>query len=72
MLLHFRDYVGKYVMHCHNLIHEDHAMMARWDIVDPVTPEPTDPDTGGGDTGDGGGDPPTDNETPPGRGKGRR
>jgi FtsP/CotA-like multicopper oxidase with cupredoxin domain len=19
-------------MHCHNLIHEDHAMMLRWDI----------------------------------------
>ncbi len=29
----FRDWVGKYPMHCHNLIHEDHAMMVRWDIV---------------------------------------
>lgn len=35
VLLHFRDFTGKYVMHCHNLIHEDHAMMVRWDIVDP-------------------------------------
>lgn len=28
----FRDYVGKYVMHCHNLVHEDHAMMLRFDV----------------------------------------
>lgn len=33
VLLRFRDYKGKYVMHCHNLIHEDHSMMLRWDIV---------------------------------------
>jgi FtsP/CotA-like multicopper oxidase with cupredoxin domain len=33
VFLRFRDYVGKYMMHCHNLIHEDHAMMIRWDIV---------------------------------------
>ena len=29
----FRDFTGKYVMHCHNVVHEDHAMMVRWDIV---------------------------------------
>ncbi len=29
----FRDFLGKYPMHCHNLIHEDHAMMIRFDIV---------------------------------------
>jgi len=29
----FRDFLGKYPMHCHNLTHEDHAMMFRWDIV---------------------------------------
>ena len=28
----FRDFKGKYVMHCHNVIHEDHAMMVRWDL----------------------------------------
>jgi FtsP/CotA-like multicopper oxidase with cupredoxin domain len=28
----FRDFHGRYPMHCHNLIHEDHAMMLRWDI----------------------------------------
>ncbi|CAA0096504.1 Spore coat protein A [BD1-7 clade bacterium] len=30
-----RDFLGKYVMHCHNVVHEDHAMMIRWDIVEP-------------------------------------
>jgi len=29
----FRDFLGKYVMHCHNVLHEDHTMMWRWDIV---------------------------------------
>ncbi|MEX2500137.1 MAG: multicopper oxidase domain-containing protein [Wenzhouxiangellaceae bacterium] len=29
----WRDFLGKYVMHCHNVVHEDHAMMIRWDIV---------------------------------------
>jgi FtsP/CotA-like multicopper oxidase with cupredoxin domain len=33
ILIRFRDFRGKYVMHCHNLIHEDHAMMLRFDIV---------------------------------------
>ena len=31
----WRDFLGKYVMHCHNVVHEDHAMMIRWDIVEP-------------------------------------
>lgn len=30
----FRDFTGKYMMHCHNTIHEDHAMMLRFDVVD--------------------------------------
>ncbi|MEJ5989223.1 multicopper oxidase domain-containing protein [Ramlibacter sp. PS3R-8] len=33
VLLRFRDFPGRYMMHCHNLTHEDHAMMLRWDIV---------------------------------------
>jgi FtsP/CotA-like multicopper oxidase with cupredoxin domain len=28
----FRDLQGRYVMHCHNVVHEDHAMMIRYDI----------------------------------------
>lgn len=31
--LRFRDFTGRHVMHCHNTIHEDHAMMIRFDIV---------------------------------------
>jgi FtsP/CotA-like multicopper oxidase with cupredoxin domain len=33
----FRDFTGRYLIHCHNMGHEDNFMMARWDIVD--TPE---------------------------------
>jgi FtsP/CotA-like multicopper oxidase with cupredoxin domain len=33
LVMKFRDYTGKYMMHCHNLVHEDHAMMIRWDVV---------------------------------------
>jgi FtsP/CotA-like multicopper oxidase with cupredoxin domain len=33
VLIKFRDFTGKYVMHCHNLSHEDHAMMIRFDVV---------------------------------------
>lgn len=29
----FRDYKGIYPMHCHNVVHEDHAMMMMWKIV---------------------------------------
>jgi FtsP/CotA-like multicopper oxidase with cupredoxin domain len=32
VFLRFRDFTGKYIMHCHNTIHEDHAMMGRYDI----------------------------------------
>jgi FtsP/CotA-like multicopper oxidase with cupredoxin domain len=28
----FRDFTGNYVAHCHNLAHEDHAMMFGWRI----------------------------------------
>lgn len=29
----FTDYTGKYMMHCHNTVHEDQAMMIRYDVV---------------------------------------
>ncbi len=32
VFMRFRDFPGRYVMHCHNTIHEDHGMMARYDI----------------------------------------
>jgi FtsP/CotA-like multicopper oxidase with cupredoxin domain len=28
----FRDFHGRYPLHCHNMVHEDHAMMGRWEI----------------------------------------
>ena len=28
----FRDYNGRYLIHCHNMGHEDNFMMVRWDI----------------------------------------
>ncbi|MBG6071823.1 MULTISPECIES: multicopper oxidase family protein [unclassified Polaromonas] len=34
VFIRFRDFTGKYMMHCHNTIHEDHAMMIRYDIVE--------------------------------------
>jgi len=37
--LKFRDYAGPFVFHCHNIAHEDMAMMARFDI----RPEPGKP-----------------------------
>jgi FtsP/CotA-like multicopper oxidase with cupredoxin domain len=33
--LRFRDWTGRYPIHCHNTVHEDHAMMLRWEVVDP-------------------------------------
>lgn len=29
----FRDWLGKYPIHCHNVVHEDHAMMALWNVA---------------------------------------
>jgi FtsP/CotA-like multicopper oxidase with cupredoxin domain len=29
----FRDFIGPYVAHCHNLMHEDHAMMFGWETI---------------------------------------
>jgi FtsP/CotA-like multicopper oxidase with cupredoxin domain len=46
VFLRFRDFAGKYVMHCHNMIHEDHMMMVRWDIV----ADDDDSDSGGSDS----------------------
>jgi len=28
-----QENIGRYPMHCHNLTHEDHAMMLRWDVL---------------------------------------
>ena len=36
----FRDFVGKYLIHCHNMAHEDAFMMVRWDICLMRLPKP--------------------------------
>jgi hypothetical protein len=42
-----RDFLGYYVSHCHNTMHEDHSMLMRWDSMAPgnivlaPTPMPT-------------------------------
>lgn len=33
LYMQFRDFLGKYLIHCHNMNHEDVFMMVRWDIV---------------------------------------
>jgi len=33
VFMRFQDFLGRYPAHCHNLVHEDHAMMFRWDVV---------------------------------------
>ncbi|GAC1450721.1 MAG: hypothetical protein PVSMB11_11880 [Desulfuromonadaceae bacterium] len=59
-----RDFLGTYVQHCHNTMHEDHAMLLRWDavgthVVDTCMPtfdgvyfDPTFPLTGGTNSND--------------------
>jgi FtsP/CotA-like multicopper oxidase with cupredoxin domain len=45
--IHFREFAGTYVEHCHNTQHEDNSMLLRWDIEYPgqfqvmATPLPT-------------------------------
>jgi FtsP/CotA-like multicopper oxidase with cupredoxin domain len=34
IVMRFRDFRGGYPMHCHNTVHEDHAMMLLWQVQD--------------------------------------
>jgi FtsP/CotA-like multicopper oxidase with cupredoxin domain len=34
----FRDWQGMFMQHCHNTVHEDHAMLMRWEINDGGAP----------------------------------
>jgi spore coat protein A, manganese oxidase len=38
LLIKFEKGAGKYMVHCHNLVHEDHDMMGQFEIVDAATP----------------------------------
>jgi spore coat protein A, manganese oxidase len=40
VLIKFEKGRGKYMMHCHNLVHEDHDMMAQFQIVDAAQAAP--------------------------------
>nr|WP_077049028.1 multicopper oxidase domain-containing protein [Pseudomonas sp. KK4] len=35
MAIHFREFAGTYMEHCHNTQHEDSSMLLRWDIEHP-------------------------------------
>ena len=39
--------IGRYMMHCHNLVHEDHDMMLQFEVgqggPDPITTDPAKP-----------------------------
>ncbi len=39
---HFSDFVGKYVIHCHMLDHEDHGLMTQFDVVATQALQPAD------------------------------
>ena len=38
LLIRFDSGEGRYMMHCHNLVHEDHDMMAQFEIRNPAVP----------------------------------
>ena len=33
VMIRFEQFRGRYMLHCHNLEHEDHMMMSRFDVV---------------------------------------
>jgi len=35
IFMQFRNFHKNYPLHCHNVVHEDHAMMVRFEVVDP-------------------------------------
>jgi spore coat protein A len=39
---HFSDFVGKYVIHCHMLDHEDHGLMTQFEVVRSAARQPAD------------------------------
>jgi FtsP/CotA-like multicopper oxidase with cupredoxin domain len=38
LTMQFRDWGGMFMEHCHNTVHEDHAMLLRWEIDDGGAP----------------------------------
>jgi hypothetical protein len=37
----FREFAGMFMEHCHNTVHEDHAMLIRYDVNRGPVPLPT-------------------------------
>ena len=40
VIANFGPQSGRYMMHCHNLVHEDHSMMGQFRVVGPTDPHP--------------------------------
>ena len=57
VIMKFGPHLGRYMMHCHNLVHEDHDMMVQFEVgqggPDPIQTDPARPLPGPplGDTG---------------------
>jgi hypothetical protein len=45
LLVKFGPHEGRYMVHCHNLVHEDHDMMVQFRVGEPGDPDPNDPMT---------------------------
>jgi FtsP/CotA-like multicopper oxidase with cupredoxin domain len=49
VIMRFENQVGKYMMHCHNLVHEDHDMMVQFEVGnggdDPIEADKCKPDS---------------------------
>ncbi|GAA1770043.1 multicopper oxidase family protein [Kocuria aegyptia] len=43
LLMKFGPHEGKYMVHCHNLVHEDHDMMVQYRVGAAKDPDPNDP-----------------------------
>jgi FtsP/CotA-like multicopper oxidase with cupredoxin domain len=41
LFLQFREFAGMFMEHCHNTVHEDHAMLLRWELDRGAVPLPT-------------------------------
>jgi manganese oxidase len=41
LTMQFREFFGMYMEHCHNTVHEDHAMLIRWELDRGLVPMPT-------------------------------
>ena len=40
VITNFGPQTGRYMMHCHNLVHEDHSMMGQFRVVGGPDPDP--------------------------------